>query len=122
MYIRNPSKVGLFFLSVILIIAFACNLPGSSTATPAPALQTASSPGDTPAATSVQHNLIPVGLPAERSNHAGDYDSSTTAAKREAPGGDRFTFGQYERPFNANSVHVFQLAEHCKSVVGASIA
>ena len=35
----------------------------------------------------------------------GDYDSSTTG--KDAPGGDRFSFGEYERPFNANTMDIY---------------
>ena len=55
----------------------------------------------------VLHITWPGELPAERINHAGDHDSSKTAASRQAPGGDRFTLGKYERPFNANTMDVY---------------
>ncbi len=106
MYRKNPGKFGLYSLSVILIAVFACNLPGPATPT-APAVAPVIASADTPAPTPVQHTLIPISLPVERSNHAGDYDSSTTAFKQEAAGGDRFTFGQYERPFNADTMDTY---------------
>lgn len=55
----------------------------------------------------VQHVMIPGDLPVEQSGLAGDQDSSTTAADNRAPGGDRFTFGRYERPFNADVMDVY---------------
>ena len=55
----------------------------------------------------ILHSTRPVKLPAERINHAGDHDSSQTAASRQASGGDRFTFGKFERPFNANTMDVY---------------
>jgi hypothetical protein len=57
--------------------------------------------------TAVQHQLIPGELPTERSSHAGDYDSSITADQQRAAGGDRFTFGQFERPFNADTMDTY---------------
>jgi hypothetical protein len=63
--------------------------------------------GDTPAASAVQHQLIPAALPQERSAHAGDQDSSGMAGQKRAPGGDRFTFDQFERPFNADTMEVY---------------
>src|SRR5690348_10043408 len=54
-----------------------------------------------------QHQDIPGELPAQRSSHAGDYDSSVTADQNRAPDGDRFTFGRYERPFNASSMDTY---------------
>jgi hypothetical protein len=107
MYRKNHGKFGLFCLSAILITVFACNLPGPSTPAAQDVALPTSSSADTPAPTTVQHTLIPVNLPADRSNHAGDHDSSTTAFKQEAPGGDRFTFGQYERPFNADTMDTY---------------
>jgi hypothetical protein len=55
----------------------------------------------------IQHQQLPVDLPADRSSHAGDYDSSTTASQKTAAGGDRFTFERFERPFNANTMDVY---------------
>jgi hypothetical protein len=54
-----------------------------------------------------EHVDIPGELPAERSSHAGDYDSSLTADKKRAPDGDRFTFGRFERPFNASTMDIY---------------
>jgi hypothetical protein len=95
-------------LAAIMLLFSACNLPIGSgqqpeeTPTPAPIPP----PGiNTPA--SVQHDLVPVSLPAERANQAADHDSSETAARRFPPGGDRFSRGTYERPFNANTMDVY---------------
>ncbi len=40
-------------------------------------------------------------------NHTGDYDSSKTEDERRAPGGDRFLLGQFERPFNAETMDIY---------------
>lgn len=106
MNIKIPTRHALLILSMCLVIAFACNIPGAATATAPPATI---QPGDVdpPPEPTVQHTIIPVNLPGDRTNHAGDYDSSTTAAQREAAGGDRFTFSLYERPFNANTMDVY---------------
>ncbi len=106
MYIKIPTRHALLILSMFLIIAFACNIPGAATPTPAPATAPAVDAGPS-AEPVVQHTIIPVSLPQDRTSHAGDYDSSTTAGQREAAGGDRFTFGQYERPFNADTMDVY---------------
>lgn len=105
-------------LTVITFIAVlsACNLPGSSQATPPPATQppatelvtvvdtaTSAPPTEIP----IQHTTIPASLPESRSGHAGDYDSSKTAEQKKSNGGDRFTFEQFERPFNANTMDVY---------------
>lgn len=55
----------------------------------------------------VQHEMVPGNLPEKQSGLAGDQDSSSTAPDKRAPDGDRFTFGRYERPFNANEMDVY---------------
>ena len=98
----------LFLLVVFSLALTACSMPGvaakqADTPTPEPPVPPPAV--DTPA--SVQHELVPVSLPSERDNQAGDHDSSITAAKRYAPGGDRFSRGTYERPFNAETMDVY---------------
>jgi len=51
--------------------------------------------------------VVQISLPSERSNHAGDYDSSPMAQKKQVASGDYFTAGEYERPFNANTMDVY---------------
>jgi hypothetical protein len=90
-------------LLVVLFLLAGCSLPQESTPE-APAVP----PTDIPAVNPVQqHTDFPIDLPTERSNHAGDHDSSRTAKNEEAAGGDRFTFGEYERPFNANTMDTY---------------
>ena len=100
----------------ILCIAFvfllsACNL-GAEPATPTVTEDVAtevpvSEAAVEPSATPVQHVMVPGELPEQQLGLAGDQDSSTTAPENRAPAGDRFTFGRYERPFNANSMDVY---------------
>jgi hypothetical protein len=97
-------------LGAILACNFNTALPATEEATTkatplSPTLTPAAPPTDTSPA--IQHNEVPVNLPAERKNQAGDHDSSETASQKRAPGGDRFTFGRFERPFNANSMDVY---------------
>jgi len=63
--------------------------------------------GPTPTAVVIQHQVVPHELPSQRINHTGDYDSSLTADQRRAPAGDRFVLGQFERPFNADTMAVY---------------
>lgn len=114
---KAKLRITLTLLALILVI-LACGAP-AGTSTESPATDTSSTEVTTdpangsttevpPAnATSIQHQTVPVGLPAERSSHAGDYDSSTTAANKTSAGGDRFTFERFERPFNANTMDVY---------------
>lgn len=95
-------------LSLFIVVFFsACNLGASS---PAEVAETTNAPADvsTVAPTeAVEHVMMPGELPTDTSGLAGDYDSSTTASENRAPGGDRFTFGRYERPFNSESMDVY---------------
>ena len=108
---HNHQKFSMAVLSIIASI-LACNIPGSATETPAtqpPATElvtvvdTAVPPTEIP----IKHQVFPVNLPENRSGHAGDYDSSKTANLKKSNGGDRFTFEQFERPFNANTMDVY---------------
>lgn len=108
----NSRNLKTFFVMTSLIASIlACGLPAGSAAT-AEATEVVSTqiPIDSAPPTDIsviQHQTIPVSLPAERSSHAGDYDSSTTAANQTSAGGDRFTFERFERPFNANTMDVY---------------
>jgi hypothetical protein len=112
MKIRN-LKTALIMTSLIIII-LACGLPSSeATVTPDATsisdatLAPSSDATVPPAGNTIQHEVIPINLPTDRSSKAGDFDSSTTADKKSAAGGDRFTFGRFERPFNANTMDVY---------------
>lgn len=84
-----------------------------STATPTTAVATNISPAAvivpdiSPTVVVIQHKISPMNLPAKRSNHAEDVDSSINAANKIVTGGDRFTFGRFERPFNANQMDIY---------------
>ena len=94
-------KVPILFLIGILIIS-ACNFPSATNGGSNLAAPPAVSPAVSVASTTIQHKTIPGNLPSDRMSQIGDYDSSTIP--KAAPGGDRFSFGQYERPFNANTM------------------
>lgn len=92
---------------VFVILLSACNFPGAEP-TPeklaeTPTLRSIATSGEA----SILHLTQPNELPAERSGHAGDFDSSISAANQEAAGGDRHTFGKVERSFNANSMDIY---------------
>jgi len=91
------------FQIVLILTAFlltGCKFSSSDSASP---IESVAPPTDA----SVIHLVEPGDLPADRSSHAGDIDSSTTAKKNRAPGGDRHTFERYERPFNADTMDVY---------------
>ncbi len=100
----SPGKT--FIPTAILILVLLSCGPLSTPGT-APASGPIPETGLTPAAVPIQHQVIPAELPAERSGHAGDQDSSSMADKKRAPGGDRFSFAQFERPFNADTMDVY---------------
>lgn len=96
------KKTAVIFLLVMMYLT-ACNLPASADAladTPTPP-----QPTGTPPPTANPHQTIPSDLPAERTNHAGDYDSS--ASGKRFAGGDRFTYEQFERPYSADTMDVY---------------
>lgn len=107
-----PNRIGAII--AILMVVLACTMPGSATETSGTPpstetaaiteTQTSSQPIEAPA---IQHQIIPGDLPQERSGLAGDQNSSVTADKKKSNGGDRFSFEQFERPFNANTMDVY---------------
>jgi hypothetical protein len=89
-------------LVVMILVIQACNAPASATEQTRPTQIVVIEPPTTlPAETEVVHTAFPVGLPASNSGIAADQDSSRTSADNTAGGGDRFTYGEYERPFNS---------------------
>jgi hypothetical protein len=106
----KKSMIVFAILSVIL----ACNIPSPTEipVTEAPAAEVVVSAVDTatsepPTEPPIQHEIVPVSLPELDSGHAGDQDSSVTADEKRSAGGDRFTFEQFERPFNATTMDVY---------------
>ena len=108
---KNPR----FAIAVIVIFAamLACNTSGNATEVPAgqqptelsAVVDTVTNPP--PSEIPILHQVFPLNLPSSRSGHAGDHDSSVTAKLKKSNGGDRFTFEQFERPFNANTMDVY---------------
>lgn len=111
---RKNLKTAFIMLGAMVII-LACSLPAAADPTEAPAAtatelaqeatQESAPPTEVPAA--IQHQTIPIGLPNQHSGQAGDFDSSAILENKTSIGGDRFTFGRFERPFNANSMDVY---------------
>ncbi len=110
----NFKNVKIVFAVLSLFATLlACTLPSANQATEAPgteapATEQVTSETAPPAQpTAIQHQTIPVGLPENQSGQAGDFDSSGVLESKTAIGGDRFTFGRFERPFNANTMDVY---------------
>jgi len=122
-YHRNSRNV--FFVPLILITILACNI-GSGNTQPKPSSSPTTEPSvnqlatvpvviNTPELVTVTEQLsiangnqiVPVTFPIARSGSAGDFDSSTVLANKSLIGGDRFTFGRFERPFNANTMDTY---------------
>ncbi|MBN8582229.1 MAG: hypothetical protein J0L96_16300, partial [Anaerolineae bacterium] len=114
---KHPKFRTTFLLISILVFLMACGLPAATStevaATEAPATDVAidapteSAPPTTDAAPVIQHTDIPVNLPENQSGQAGDFDSSKVLETKTSIGGDRFTFGRFERPFNANTMDMY---------------
>lgn len=102
-------------LTVMIVIISACSIPGTSSeaveATEVAPTDVAITNNEVPATTqesAIQHNVVPPdGLPEKQSGQANDFDSSDILEKKTPIGGDRFTFGRFERPFNANTMDVY---------------
>lgn len=104
----------IILMTVMTVIISACGLPGASSEATEPAptesVPTGSSATEVPAVEepSIQHTVIPPGnLPEKQSGEAADFDSSKSFEEKTLIGGDRFTFGRFERPFNANTMDVY---------------
>jgi predicted small lipoprotein YifL len=111
---EHKTRKTLALMMLISILA-ACNqskpqaTPLASTQPPATetVVATDTATSASPTETPIQHQVIPLYLPPDRSNHAGDQNSSVTANQKKANGGDRFTFERFERPFNWITMEVY---------------
>jgi hypothetical protein len=98
----------------LLLSVLACNLGTPmarealpSTATPAAAIPPSAAPPPSYTATVPFQGAMPVQLPGQRADHAGDIDSSANAHRQMVSGGDVFVHGLYERPFNAVTMDTY---------------
>lgn len=103
-------KFQLLTMTMAISIA-ACNIGGSSTEPANPAVEAPPTAGlaatEAPTEiqpTAVQHLMVPGEFPEKPSGVVGDQDSSVTAYEKRAPGGDRFTYSRFERPFNSQTM------------------
>jgi hypothetical protein len=103
---REHHRVAFALLCLALILACA-QAPGSPAPDNPDGATESEASLENPAPTQDVHIDRPGALPEERSGHAGDHDTSVTADQNRAVGGDRFTFGDFERPFNAESMDVY---------------
>ena len=91
----------------LLLTALACGL---GTPTPEPTVPPpAAPPVEIPLPTSTPQfqGVVPIDLPAERKDHAGDVDASVDAARQAVTAGDVFVHGLYERPLNADTMDMY---------------
>ena len=102
---RNRAIPWAWAVVPLLLSVLACNLgsPQPEAVSPPPTLvQPTVAPPPLATATAPFEGLVPVGLPAQRLDQAGDVDSSPNAYLAKVTGGDIFVHGLYERPFNAD--------------------
>lgn len=111
---KNSRFKVLWTVLVIFMLSIACG--GQTTGGVAPEETVSTSGTDTTVGTeensttegsTIQHSVIPVSLPEKQSGEALDFDSSKVLTNGSLVGGDRFTFGRFERPFNANSMDMY---------------
>ena len=110
----NPKFRISFLLISVLVFVMACGIPAATSTevaeTEAPAATdapTESAPPPTDTAPDIQHTDFPINLPENQSGQAGDFDSSKILENKTLIGGDRFTYGRFERPFNANTMDIY---------------
>lgn len=112
----------LSFILVLVLTALACSTSSTPTSAPVqdpsptsapstlepvvPASTEASAPAAT-VASGIQHAMVPGEPPVTPNSFATDQDSFITSPEKRAPGGDRFTFGRYERPFNEEGMDLY---------------
>lgn len=109
--LRNEVNMRIKFRPLTMVLAIsiaACNIGVEAPTEPAPTAVEVL-PTSAPTATEVQptpieHTSIPGEFPEQPSGAVGDQDSSVTAEDHRAPGGDRFTFTRFERPFNSQTM------------------
>lgn len=99
--LRNLSFVAL------IIFTLACGLPGSQDAVETEPTPQEISTVIPPTEASINHETIPISLPGLESGQAADFDSSIIPGSDYFIGGDRFTYGRLERPFNTQSMDVY---------------
>jgi hypothetical protein len=102
------------FIAVFILTILACGLPGTSLITPTSAPLASSLPQELPTGNPIQtieisteSSIVPVNLPVDRAGFAADMDSSSNAESQKVSGGDRFSRGLLERPFNAVSMDTY---------------
>jgi hypothetical protein len=105
-----------YMLLLLAILLAACGTPAApqgsgNPVSDVPALTEAPTnvpPADiSPVEAAITHTDIPVSLPDASSGAAVDFDSSKVLTNGSLVGGDRFTFGRFERPFNANTMDTY---------------
>jgi len=99
--LRSPLRAS---VSLLVLAAFACALPGPSPVEPTP---TAEGPGEPPAQASPTSPVVHVMAPSEFSDldrFIIDTVCEVTGAQGRAPGGDQLDLNRYERPFQASTM------------------
>ncbi|RJP54554.1 MAG: hypothetical protein C4557_02835 [Anaerolineaceae bacterium] len=101
------KKKALFPVFVaFILIAQACNMPGSEqpTETNPPPVTEPPTSESSPAATAVQHQVIPVSAPDSKPYP--DVTSQDTAPEKRAPYGDNYDLNRLERPFTQDMTYI----------------
>jgi hypothetical protein len=106
--LKKKLPVRFAYVSVLFLIsAAACapQLPVTGGLAAATSVPPAVAPPNNPApAAPAFQGVSPVDLPQKRADEGGDVNSSSNATSKVVSGGDVFVQGQFERPFNANTM------------------
>ena len=115
----KPTNHYWISITVLMLATLACASSSAPTSMPVeeksptappPTLVTVvptSTAASASATEAIQHESVPGELPDSRRSYAADQDSFITSPEKRAPGGDRFTFGRYERPFNGVTMDLY---------------
>ena len=109
---KSKKSTRLVWALLMLFLAIvACTGTSKPTAVPSLAPTVSDPPTasieTSPAASPTPQGVSPADLPFQRLDQADDYNSSSMATAKNVPGGDVFAYGQYERPFNANTMDTY---------------
>ena len=101
----DEISVGVAVAGTQTALAFVEAPPNATTEVVVPSVIPATQP-PSPTAT-ITHLLTPAEPPSFYESYVPDRNSSSTASKHAANGGENFAEGLYERPFNANTMDIY---------------
>lgn len=99
------AKRTLYYLMIVMVFLYGCNLPDTATEIPAPTASPLPPPTEVPQQT-ILHTVFPISESAPDANAYPDVTSADTAPEQRAPYGDSFDLNRLERPFTQDMVYL----------------